>query len=235
VPDRPRVLMVKTGTTDPAVVERHGDYDAWFRQSSPADLAWTQVNASAPLPQAAHFDGVLVTGSPKSVRDEEPWMLPLGRWLVDAAAAGTPVLAVCFGHQVVGEVLGGRIGTHASGRELGTCAVELTPEGRRDPLFHGLPDLLHVQQTHGDLLVEPPTDPDVIRLAGNAHTHWQAFSWGPLLRAVQFHPEAPASALAHLLEVRGQSARTVPTPHGPAILANWVDHWLRSDEAPAPG
>lgn len=235
MPDQPRVLMIKTGTTNPVVVARHGDYDTWFRGSAPADVAWTQVDAGAPLPAASDFDGVLVTGSPKSVRDEETWMLPLGQWLVDAAAGGTPVMAVCFGHQIVGEVLGGRIGTHADGRELGTCAVELTAAGRRDPLFHGLPTILRVQQTHGDLLVEAPTDPGVVRLAGNAHTRWQAFSWGPLLRAVQFHPEAPAAALSHLLEVRGQSAHTVPTPHGPAILANWVDHWVRSDGRPVPG
>ena len=107
----PRVLMIKTGTTDPAIAAQDGDYDDWFRGSSPGDIQWTQVDAfrGEALPPAEGFDGVLVTGSPLSVRDEAPWMGALGQWMLQAAEAHVPVLAVCFGHQLVGEALGGRV------------------------------------------------------------------------------------------------------------------------------
>jgi GMP synthase (glutamine-hydrolysing) len=151
-------------------------------------------------------------------------MAELGRWARDAAAAGQPVLGVCFGHQLVGEALGGRAGRNPTGRETGTTEVHLTPEGRADPLFAGLPPVLAVQQTHSDALVVAP--PDAVCLAGNASTPWQALAWGPMLRTVQFHPEMGAEALRELLAARGWPGSTRPTDHGLRVLANWAEHWL---------
>lgn len=223
----PRVLLVQTGSTHPDIVARDGDYDDWFVRNSPEGIAWTRVRAFAgeALPDPAGFDGVLVTGSPLSVRDEAPWMSALGTWMV-AAVAHTPVLAVCFGHQLVGEALGGRVGLSPAGRELGTTPVELSEAGRVDPLFSGLPPVLQVQQTHGDALLSPPSAPGVVHLAGNAHTQWQAFAWGPRLRAVQFHPEVEPAVLGRLLATRDQQAELRESEHGRAILANWARHWL---------
>ncbi len=179
------------------------------------------------MPDPAPFGGVVVTGSPHSVRDEAPWMAELGAWILATVAAGTPVLAVCFGHQVLGEALGGRVELNPSGAEIGTITVELTEAGRADALFAGLGTRIQVQATHRDALVRPPTDPRVVRLAGNANTPWQAFSVGPLLRAVQFHPELAAESLRALLVNRGQQATVQTCPAGARMLENWDRAWVR--------
>ena len=226
---RPPLLIVKSGTTDPPVVAAHGDYDAWFIDrliDGPRRCTVVPAYQGAPLPDPLSYAGVLVTGSPLSVRDEAPWMAAMGQWMLATAEVGIPVFAICFGHQVLGEALGGHIALNPAGREIGTVTIETTPEGREDPLFDGLGASFEVQATHGDALVRPPTHPHVVRLAGNANTHWQAFAVGPRIRAVQFHPELPHTALNALLENRGQSATVRPCPAGPQMLQNWDDYWV---------
>ncbi len=234
-PLRPPVLIVKSGTTDPPVVAAHGDYDDWFIArvpDGPARCTVVPAFQGVSLPDPAAYGGVLVTGSPLSVRDEAPWMVALGHWMLGAAEAGVPVFAICFGHQVLGEVLGGRIARNPAGREVGTVTVDTTPEGAADPLFAGLGPSFEVQATHGDALVRPPTDPRVVRLAGNDNTLWQAFAAGERIRAVQFHPELSHTALTGLLVNRGQSAPVRPCPAGAAMLQNWDDHWVSAAAPP---
>ena len=221
---RPRVLVVQTGTTEPEVAAVHGDYDAWFcREFASVECEVVRPFSGEKLPCAADFDGVALTGSPLSVRDEQPWMMALGRWTVAAADDGVHVLAVCFGHQLVGEVLGGRVEVNPSGPERGTVAVCLTAEGHRDPLFQGYTSEICVQATHCDVLVRSPRGRDVVHLASNANTQWQAFRYGAYLRAVQFHPELKHNALSDLMEARGvENCPIRPTPDGSRLLQNWL-------------
>ena len=225
---RPRILLVKTGTTDPAIVATHGDYDTWFRAALEplgVELIIIEAFKGASLPSPANFDGILLSGSPLSVRDEAPWMAALGIWTKDAADSGRPVLAVCFGHQVVGDVTGGRVDRNPNGGEWGTIEVALTEAGLQEPIFAGLPPIICVQSTHRDILVKPPDH--AVLLAGNANTAWQAYALGDHLRAVQFHPELEAGAMARLIEVRGLQASVSETDHGRRILSNWVEHYVR--------
>ena len=226
----PRILLIKAGAAKPAISAQFGDYDAWFQsalldgeQRCDVVEAW----AGETLPRPHLYGGLLIPGSPMSVRDEAPWMDGLARWAISAAAAGVPVLGVCFGHQLLGEALGGRVERNPNGGEHGAVSVELTEDGRRDPLFEGVGSTLEVLSTHNDALVTAPTDRGVRRLAGNPMTTWQAFAAGPNLRAVQFHPEFPPDALEHILREDGDLAVVRPTPQGARVLHNWDRHWVR--------
>lgn len=220
-----RILVLKAGTTMPEVVAAHGDYDTWF--SVPFEAEGFEIDvvdtvSGETLPHAGSYAGVVITGSPSSVRDQAPWMGGMAGWALAVAAAGTPVLGVCFGHQLLGEALGGWVEPSAQGGEFGTITVQLTEAGRKDPLFEGVPDAFRVQSTHKDLLIRPPVDQGAVRLAGNAHTHWQAFAAGPHLRAVQFHPELTPDALRLLLKARGIQAPVSDEHVGLRILQNWL-------------
>lgn len=223
----PKLLLVKTGNTHPDVARSAGDYDAWFLdaiEEGRERCSVVRVHEGEPLPRARSFAGVLITGSPSSVRDEAPWMAALAGWALEAAESGVPVLGVCFGHQLLGEALGGRVELNPAGYEGGTVHVALTPEGRSDPLFTGLPGELEVQATHADALMQPPR---AVRLAGNDSTAWQAFAAGPKLRAVQFHPELREGVMAALLAARGRERPVRATVHGMRVLANWDEAFVR--------
>jgi len=221
------ILIVKTGTTDTEIVSTHGDYEDWFLRALPVSkerISIVHAYKGEPLPNANDYSGILLTGSVLSVTDEEDWMLPLGRWAVSAADNGTAVLAVCFGHQLIGEVLGGKVVENERGIEVGAVNVSLSEDGLIDPLFEGLPGELDVNASHGFVVSNSPSGVRV--LAGNDNTYIQAFSYGDNLRAVQFHPEMTTGTMKRLLEVRGYQGRSSDSNHGAKILQNWVNHWV---------
>lgn len=225
----PRILVVQAGSTHPEVERAFGDYPRWF--AAVLEQGEARCEAVAPfrgeaLPAPGDHPGVIVTGSPASVRDEAPWMEEVARFCLDAAEAGSAVLGVCFGHQLLGEALGGRVAPNPRGRELGTVRVRLTEAGKRDPLFAGLPDEILVQQTHGDELAE---DPSALRLAENDFSRWQAFAHGERIRGVQFHPETTPACMRAILDATGHDAPVWESDHGRRILHNWDRFFVRAE------
>src|SRR5690349_19432025 len=110
-----RLLIVQTGTT-----HLHGDYPAWFERALGFSMPVVRAFAGEKLRDGLDRfrpRGVIVTGSPLSVIDEAPWMLELGQALL---RLDVPVLGVCFGHQLLARVAGGRVVLNPRGREIGT-------------------------------------------------------------------------------------------------------------------
>ncbi len=224
-----RLLLVKTGDAPPAVRIALGDHDRAFLRAigAAARLSVVQVHLGERVPDARAFDGVVVTGSARSVTEDAEWMRRAGGDLAAAAARGVPVLGVCFGHQLLARALGGAVRRSPRGRELGTIRVSLTAAGRADPLFAGIPAGFAAQATHEDELAALPPGAEV--LAWNAHAAVQAFRAGPCVAGVQFHPEMDAAAMAAVAAARLPASRLEavragigPTPHAARVLANFV-------------
>ena len=191
-----RVLIVRTGAPRPAVAGPLGDFTAWFARHLAPRVRVEEADARSPLPPPGAFDGILVGGSHDSVTAWAPWMEATALWALGAARS-RPVLGVCFGHQLLGRALGGRVERNPRGPEAGTAAVHLTGAGAADPLLAGLPRTLLVPQAHEDQLAGPP--PGTLLLAWNERTSVQSFAAGDAIRAVQFHPEFDARRARALL------------------------------------
>jgi GMP synthase (glutamine-hydrolysing) len=200
------VLILKTGTAVPSVRRVAGDYDRWFLSTLGMEGQRFEVvdaDRGERLPSRPRdYDAILITGSPRSVTELAPWMLRTCEYLREAADRRVPILGVCFGHQLLGHAYGARVRRSSLGREIGTVSCELTPEGREDPLFDGVPARFEVQATHEDVVEDAP--PAMELLASNAHTRNQAFRVGRTVRAVQFHPEVDAATMKALIEARAQ-------------------------------
>src|SRR5919106_869370 len=102
------------------------------------------------------------------------------------------VLVLCLGVQLLAAALGARVYA-AEQPEVGLLPVELTAEGREDPLFAGLDDRLVSLQWHSDTFDLPS---GAVRLAHSPPVPNQAFRAGEHAYGVQFH-----------LEVTGEMAR----------------------------
>ncbi len=230
-----KILILKMGSTLPKLLPRWGDFEVMFARALGCSLERFQLidAQQEPLPSPEGFAGVLVTGSPRSVTEELPWSQATGRWLLQAAAQGLPILGVCYGHQLIGAAFGGSVGKNKAGREMGRVELECLEE---DLLFEGLSPRFFGFETHVDAILTPP--PGAIVLAKSALCPIQALAIGENLRSVQWHPEfneeilaTYAQARAQELEDEGISARAVleslaPTESGPQLLRNFARYFM---------
>ena len=122
--------------------------------------------------------GIVLSGGPQSVTDAGAAGLPAG--LLDA---GLPVLAICYGMQLVARELGGEVRPSAV-REYGKA--DLT---RYDgDLFEGVAGTFTAWMSHGDTVVRPPAGFTVT--ASTADTEIAAMEDPDRgIYALQFHPE----------------------------------------------
>jgi GMP synthase-like glutamine amidotransferase len=137
------------------------------------------------LPPPGSPGAVVVMGGAMGVHDDLPW-LPLERqWLVGAVEAGVPVLGVCLGAQQLAAALGAGV-TTGPAPEIGVGEVELTADGRADPVLGPEGGRLPVVHWHGDTFDIPD---GAVRLAGSARYRNQAFRFGSNVYGLQFHLE----------------------------------------------
>jgi GMP synthase (glutamine-hydrolysing) len=157
-----------------------------FRRELDADLIeFHTPEGEIPPPETAtpfeEFDGCVVTGSRASVYWDEAWIDELRDWLEAAIAAGMPCLGVCYGHQLLADVLGGTVEDMGE-YEIGYRSVELLGESL---LFDGVDSPATVFETHSDRVAELPEGAALI--AENDYGI-QGFRHGDVF-GVQFHPE----------------------------------------------
>ena len=200
----------------------------------------------APRPHARHwmrhcggppkapqrFSGVVLTGSHHMVSEREPWSEALVPWLQAAVEAGTPLLGICYGHQLLAHALGGEVAHHPEGVEIGTVTVELQDSAVGDPLLGGLPETFPAQAVHWQSVRRLP--PGAVLLAGSAHESHHAFRIGDRAWGVQFHPEFSDAALRAYLDGLGDlladegldaaaiAARLQPTPEAASVLPRFA-------------
>ncbi len=203
-----RVLVVKTGSTLPGIRARRGDFEAWIAHGmglAPEEVVVADVAAGAALPAASEPAGVVVTGSSAMVSERLPWSERAAAWLADAVRAGTPVLAICYGHQLLAHGLGGRVGRNPRGREIGTVRLRVAPAARQDALLGALPATTYAHTTHVESVLELPAG--ARHLAASDVDPNQAFAIGARAWGVQFHPEFDSDVMRGYLEVRREVLR----------------------------
>ena len=132
------------------------------------------------LPTSYEFDAVVVTGSRASVYEEEPWIADARDWVAGALDRGLPALGICWGHQLLADVLGGTVEPMGE-YELGYRTVRHTG----DDVFEGVPETFTVFTTHSDAVTDLPPGAD--RIAENEYGI-QGFRHGNVY-GLQSHPE----------------------------------------------
>ncbi len=128
----------------------------------------------------SHIKGVILSGSPHSVRQENPLNPNL-----DNIKGKLPLLGICYGAQLLSHFYGGEVGKSNS-REYGRANLSFVENN--NPLFKGISNESQVWMSHADTILNVPANYTIVasthdvKVAGFAISNEQ--SWG-----IQFHPE----------------------------------------------
>ncbi|MEW6264016.1 MAG: type 1 glutamine amidotransferase [Thermodesulfobacteriota bacterium] len=211
----------------------------WAR-SRGHELEQTDVHAGAGLPCPDDFDWLVVLGGSMHAWEEDkfPWLAREKCFIARTVEAGRIVLGLCFGAQLLAQVLGGRVFPNSE-PEIGWHEVELTEAGRESFLFQGLPDRFTTFHWHGDHFSLPE---GALTLASSPATPHQAFILPdrPMV-GVQFHPEYTRAMIAYYARVHGREwtparyvtggeetiARTATLPDTFRLMASLLDNLVR--------
>ncbi|WP_298451577.1 glutamine-hydrolyzing GMP synthase [uncultured Prevotella sp.] len=134
--------------------------------------------------------GVILSGSPYSVHDEEAFKVDLSQFV-----GKYPVLGICYGAQFIANSNGGKVektGTREYGR------ANLKTFDADNALFKGFTENSQVWMSHGDTITAIPADCHVIASTADVKYAAYASDSNPLW-AVQFHPEVFHTSQGKLL------------------------------------
>jgi GMP synthase-like glutamine amidotransferase len=139
------------------------------------------------LPEIRQISALIVMGGAMGANDDGryPFLTDLKKLICETVSARIPYLGVCLGGQLLASALRSKVVSHRW-EELGTFAVKLTEDGRKDPLFRDFSEEFTTFQWHHDSF-DIPTG-GVLLASSDACPH-QAFRIGCSAWGVQFHPE----------------------------------------------
>lgn len=132
----------------------------------------------ARLEALAKHAGIILSGGPQSVYEKDA-----PRTKVGILELGIPILGICYGHQLLAQMLGAKV--QRGEGEYGPTKLSVVAH---DTLLKGTPDEQIVWMSHTDTVTKLP--PKSVTLASTEQCHNAAFA--DLRRrfyGVQFHPE----------------------------------------------
>ena len=127
-----------------------------------------------------HVKGVILSGSPFSVRDEKAPFVNL-----EGIKGKLPLLGICYGAQFMAQHFGGEVNGSIA-REYGRAMLQVV-DGE-SPLFQGVSKTSQVWMSHGDTIARLPQGARVIASTDDVENAAYTID-GEKTYAVQFHPE----------------------------------------------
>jgi GMP synthase (glutamine-hydrolysing) len=182
-----KILILDFGSQVTQLIARRVRDAGVFCEIHPCDVTDDFINAYGQEQGADLLKGIILSGGPMSVTEEQTPRAPAAVF-----TRGVPVLGICYGMQTMAEQLGGKVETgrvrefgYAQVRARGHTALLKEIEDERSPEGFGL---LDVWMSHGDKVVQMPEGFDLMAstdscpIAGMAHKVKHFYG-------LQFHPE----------------------------------------------
>ncbi|MGC6231544.1 glutamine amidotransferase [Hafnia paralvei] len=183
-------VILQTGDAPDVIRQQHGGFTDMFLQQgeiNPASVVIVNLPAGEQLLSPEHYRGAIITGSAAMVTELLPWSEQAAVWLRDAVGMGLPIFGACYGHQLLAHALGGEVGYHPQGMEIGTLEIELLPEAKNDPALQYYPPRFYANLIHSQTVLRLPEG--AVALARSAQDPHQIIRYRDNVMSTQFHPE----------------------------------------------
>lgn len=232
-----KLTIIQAGDVPPTLRGQFGPYPAMYsRMFDEAGVGFeyeaVPIYDGAAFPNPAKLEAIVITGSAAGVYDDFAWLDPLRAFIRGAYAANTPMLGICFGHQIMADALGGDVRKSEKGWGLGRHTYNVT--GKTSVLATDLP-ALSIACSHQDQVIVAPRDAEVYLSseftpnAGLVYRNGRAMSMQP-------HPEFLDDYTLALAELRrgkapdavvDQAVASLALPSHSGDVAGWLGSFLK--------
>jgi len=193
------IFVLKMGTTYAESAQRIGDFDEWILRALP-ETSHELVQVSSkdrPFPDPKSLRGIIITGSHSMVTRANAWERKAMHWLRWALDEKVPILGICYGHQMIAQILGGSVGYLPDGPEFGYQRLQFMGTYESDPLFGLYPSHFETFTFHYQTVLRMPTGAQSFARSRRDRNH--AVRYADWVWGVQYHPEfSPAIASEYL-------------------------------------
>ena len=225
-----RLTIIQTGEVPEPLRDNFGPYPAMFERmfdntENGFSYEVVAVEGNSLLPDPTRIEGIVITGSPAGVYEDHDWLPPLREFIRRAYAAKTPMLGVCFGHQIMADALGGDVRKSEKGWGLGRHAYRVT---NRPDFMAGAAETLAIACSHQDQVIVPPAEAEVI-LASDFTPNAGLFYKSGKALSFQPHPEFHDDYALALVELRRGRAPDEVVEQGIASFAQSSDSAQTAD------
>jgi GMP synthase (glutamine-hydrolysing) len=133
------------------------------------------------------FKAVIVLGGPMNVDEENKFLFlkPENEFIQKVLKAEIPYLGICLGSQLLAKAAGASV-VKSPVKEIGWYQIQLTADGKKDPLFRDFDPQDPIYHWHGDMFQIPSNGQLLATAAGCPH---QALKVGARAYGLQFHIE----------------------------------------------
>jgi len=142
-----------------------------------------------------HYSHIILSGSEDSILEDRDWARIEMDIVRHAIELKTPILGICYGHQLIAKALGGsEFVRKRDTAELGWKYISQTMD---DPIFDGIPKDFNVFVYHFDEVTEA-ANVKVLAWSDECNIHTLKVKDVPVY-GVQFHPEIDMDNGKHFL------------------------------------
>ena len=204
-----QVAILRADDVSPELAATYGEYPEMF------EVLLSEANKQRPLKDQVdlkamayrtnqgvfpanidEYDAYIITGSKSGVYEDLPWVDLLADFVKVLHQHKKPLIGICFGHQLIANVLGGKAGKASSGWEIGVKTATLNTAG--NSLIGG--DFFKLLYSHQDQVFEPATGAKVLASTPGCPIAMTALDQHIL--TFQGHPEFPTAYANALYQLR---------------------------------
>ncbi len=190
-----KIGILITGAPPPHLIDIYGDYGVMFRDLVGDQHDYVDYDVTVgQLPRPTDCDAYLITGSRAGVYEPLEWIPPFKAFLQETKGRAA-IVGICFGHQIMAEVFGGKVVKADVGWGIGLHSYDIVA---REPWMDAEGAPFCIAAMHQDQIVRMP--PNARTLASSAFTPHAAVIYDdqPAL-TFQCHPEFPTAYASDLI------------------------------------
>ncbi|CAK8530352.1 unnamed protein product [Lathyrus sativus] len=197
-----RYGILMCGEDSEYLLKRHGGCYGFFtkmlaEEGETWDL-YKVVNGEFPQDDdVCFYDGFVITGSCHDAHANDPWILKLLTLIHTLNSFNKKILGICFGHQIIGRALGGKVVRSTAGWDIDVTTINLLQSSYSNKSLN-LPSNLSLFQCHRDEVRDLPEEAEII--GWSEKTGIEMFRYGDNMLGIQGHPEFTIDIFFHFID-----------------------------------